>query len=444
MSTTLPDETDQTTEMPMSAQSHGAPAVRPGVGRRLVRDLAYALTSLPITLAAFPLAIAGLAAGLATVVVWVGLPVLVVTLLVCRPFAQLERIRLRRLQGRRSPSATYARPREGAGPVRRALTPLRDPQAWLDWLWVACSLVTAVFAFVLALTWVAAALGGLTFWFWQRWLPEEGGDVTLASLIGLGEGREAEISLNLVLGFVALITLPLVARAAAAVHAGLSDVLLNSRAELQSEVRRVVGTRDAAQRAEAESLRRLERDIHDGPQQRLVRLTMDLGRARKQLSDDPERAAVTIDDALRRARETVDELRSLSRGIAPPLLVDRGLKAALQEMVQRSELPVTVSVDLPAQLPPQVETALYFTVSEAMTNVAKHSGATRVAVAVGRRGDFVEASVTDDGHGGAHPAKGTGLAGLERRLRGVDGTLVVDSPAGGPTIVLASVPLGRA
>ena len=150
-------------------------------------------------------------------------------------------------------------------------------------------------------------------------------------------------------------------------------MLLSSRAELQQEVRRVEGGRDAAREAEAASLRRLERDIHDGPQQRLVRLTMDLGRARRQLADDPERASETIDAALLQARETVDELRSLSRGIAPPLLVDRGLTAALGELTVRSEVPVEATIDVPHTLPPHVETAVYFVVAEALTNVAKHS-----------------------------------------------------------------------
>ena len=140
-------------------------------------------------------------------------------------------------------------------------------------------------------------------------------------------------------------------------HSSIASVLLCSRAELQHEVARVEGGRDAARMAEAESLRRLECDIHDGPQQRLVRLTMDLGRAKRQLDQDPERASETIDEALSQARETVAELRSLSRGIAPPLLVDRGLPAALDEMLAQSVVPVSSRIDVPSSLPPHVETA---------------------------------------------------------------------------------------
>ena len=145
-------------------------------------------------------------------------------------------------------------------------------------------------------------------------------------------------------------TLPWVVRFAAVLHSSLAIALLSSRAELQEEVARVEVGRDAARQAEAESLRRLERDIHDGPQQRLVRLTMDLGRAKRQLEQDPERAVSTIDGALEQARETVAELRALSRGIAPPLLVDRGLAAALAEMLNQSVVPVTSDIDVPTPL----------------------------------------------------------------------------------------------
>jgi signal transduction histidine kinase len=303
--------------------------------------------------------------------------------------------------------------------------------------------VTATVAFSLAVAWWSAAAGGLSYWFWQRWIPEDSDGTTgLADLLGFGSTRHDEIVVNLVIGAVALLTLPLVVRFAAAMHGSLAHVLLSSRAELQQEVRRVEGGRQAARAAEAASLRRLERDIHDGPQQRLVRLTMDLGRARRQLTEDPDRAGETIDAALLQARETVDELRSLSRGIAPPLLVDRGLSAALGELTVRSEVPVEATLDVPDSLPPHVETAVYFVVAEALTNVAKHSGATRVSVGVWMEHGGVEVRVEDDGVGGAHPAKGSGLAGLQQRVLAADGRLEVSSPEGGPTVVNAWLPVG--
>jgi signal transduction histidine kinase len=348
---------------------------------------------------------------------------------------------MRGMLGREAATPRYLCAPAGSGFWRRMLTPLKDPQSWLDVVWSLVGLVTGTFAFAVALVWWAATLTGLTYWFWQIWIPERPDDEGLAELIGLGSGRTAESLLNLAIGVLMLLTLPFAMRLAAVVHSSLASVLLCSRAELQDQVVRVEGTRDAARLAEAESLRRLERDIHDGPQQRLVRLTMDLGRAKKQVAEDPDRAAETLDDALAQARETVAELRSLSRGIAPPLLVDRGLAAALAEMLSQSVVPVTSRIDVPEQLPPHVETAVYFVVAEALTNVAKHSGARSAEVAVVVDGGVVEVRVRDDGVGGAHPAKGLGLSGLKQRLAAVDGTLEITSPEWGGTTLLARIPL---
>jgi signal transduction histidine kinase len=325
------------------------------------------------------------------------------------------------------------------------LLPLRDPQSWLDVVWCLVSLVTGTLAFAVTVAWWAMALGGLTYWFWQMWIPYDPSEnTTLAELIGLGEGRATESVLNFVIGVLALATLPFAVRLVAVVNAALASVLLSSRAELQAEVTRVELGRESARRAEADSLRRLERDIHDGPQQRLVRLTMDLGRARRQLEQDPDRVGETLDAALLQARETVEELRSLSRGIAPPLLVDRGLEAAVAELLLRSPVPVESQVELSEDLPPHVETTVYFVVAEAMTNVAKHSGATTARVQVSCAGNLALVRVEDDGVGGAHSGKGLGLAGLQQRLAGVDGTLDVDSPPGGPTVLTARIPVGGA
>ena len=246
------------------------------------------------------------------------------------------------------------------------------------------------------------------------------------------------------IGVFALLTLPLALRAAALLHSTLGRDLLCGRAELQQEVRRSEAGRAAGRAAEAESLRRLERDIHDGPQQRLVRLSMDLGRARSQLDQDPERARATIDGALTQARDTVEELRSLSRGIAPPVLVDRGLEAALREAVARSVVPTTLTYDAPASLPAHIENAAYFVVSECLTNIAKHSGATPRDVSLaGRATAGPSSTVEDDGRGGARPApRRRAWPGLVQRARAVDGTLELSSPPGGPTVVRTELPCG--
>lgn len=194
---------------------------------RLLRDTGYVLSGFVVAVLAFVVVTAGISAGAGLVVVWVGLGVLAGTLLLLRGLAQAERLRLRTLQGRAAPAA-YTRPPEGASPLRRALHALTDPQSWLDAVWGLVGFVTSTVAFTLVVAWWGAVGTGLTYWFWQRWLPED--DVTLAELIGLGEGRQAESLLYLTFGLAALVTLPWVVRGAAALHAGLSEALLSGLA----------------------------------------------------------------------------------------------------------------------------------------------------------------------------------------------------------------------
>jgi len=222
--------------------------------------------------------------------------------------------------------------------------------------------------------------------------------------------------------------------------------------------RRLIATevsRGAAVSAEDQSLRRLERDLHDGPQQRLVRLQMDLAAAERQLDADPELARITLAGAREQSREALAELRSLSRGFAPPVLLDRGLVAALESAATRSSVPARVVSDLPdgMRLPQETERGAYFVGSECLVNVVKHAGATGVEVRLhldeapepGVPGvdAWLELEVTDDGHGGAVIVPGHGLAGLEERCRGLGGRFQVTSPAGGPTVVRAAFPLVR-
>jgi signal transduction histidine kinase len=418
-----------------------APA-RPRGLRRVLYESGYSLSAFPIALVAFIVVVVDLALGVGLAIFIGGVLLVCVGVMVARGFARFERYRLRTLLGRDSATPSYICAPSGSGFWRRQLTPLKDAQSWLDVVWALVGLVTGTLAFAVTLAWWVAAGAGLTYGFWQMFLPDRGpDDHELAYYLGFGDGRTAASLVEFALGALALLTLPFAVRLVTTIHASLAWVLLSSRAELQHEVARVEGGRDAARVAEAESMRRLERDIHDGPQQRLVRLSMDLGRARRQLDNDPDKVAATIDEALAQTRETVAELRSLSRGIAPPLLVDRGLAAALEEMLAQSVVPVHARIEVPAQLPPHVETAVYFVVAEALTNVAKHSGATEASVSVVASGSEVEVQVGDNGVGGAHPAKGLGLAGLRQRLAAVDGTLDVTSPEGGPTVLDARIPL---
>lgn len=215
---------DETLRMPTT--------YRPSLAERLLRDSAYCLTALPIGILTFTIVVTGLATGVGLFVVWVGLPVLVGTVLLARAFAQLERLRLASLQGRERSAAAYLSAEAGSSVLRRLFTPLRDPQSWLDAVWGVVGFFTGVVAFVVTIAWWSAALGGLSYWFWERWIPD-GDGTTLAELIGLGEGRDPEIWLNLVLGVVALLALPLVVRAVAVLHAGTADALLNGRARLR-------------------------------------------------------------------------------------------------------------------------------------------------------------------------------------------------------------------
>lgn len=204
----------------------------PGVLGRLVRDSVYSLSALPIGMVTFTLVVVGLALGAGLMIIWVGPLVVAGTLLAARLFANLERLRLRSLQDRPAPLPAYARADPEHGWFRRAVTPLRDLQSWLDALWGVVGFATGLAAFVVTLVWWVSAGAGLTFWFWERWVPE--GDTTLAELIGLGEGRTPETWLNLGLGVFALLTLPLVVRGVAALHAGTASALLDGKARLES------------------------------------------------------------------------------------------------------------------------------------------------------------------------------------------------------------------
>ena len=181
--------------------------------------------------------------------------------------------------------------------------------------------------------------------------------------------------------------------------------------------------------------RRLERDLHDGAQQRLVALALDLRLARSKLEKDPAATAELLDASIAELSQATDELRELARGIHPALLTDRGLGAALDALATRAPLPVELA-DVPAdRLPEPVETAAYFVVAEALTNVAKYADATHAKVSVERANGTLRVEIADDGVGGADPAAGTGLRGLEDRLAALDGRLVVTSPAGSGTVV---------
>jgi signal transduction histidine kinase len=207
----------------------------------------------------------------------------------------------------------------------------------------------------------------------------------------------------------------------------------------QHRIEALETSRAGAVDAQETELRRIERDLHDGAQARLVALGMSLGMAEQHVDTDPEAVRELIAEARLGAAEALAELRDLARGIHPPILTDRGLEAAVRALLVRSPIPVSLAVDVPERPSAAVETAAYFTVSEALANAIKHADATRVAIRIETVDGRLRADVTDDGRGGADPA-GRGLTGIRRRLEALDGTLWVSSPPGGPTTVHAELP----
>lgn len=210
------------------------------------------------------------------------------------------------------------------------------------------------------------------------------------------------------------------------------------QAEMTERIETLTVTRTAAINAQEAELRRIERDLHDGAQARLVALGMTIGMAEQKLATDPEGARALLAEARGGAHEALSELRDLARGIHPPVLQDRGLAAAVRELAVRSPLDVHVVADTD-RLPPAVESAAYFVVAEALANAGKHADPSRIDVRLQRNGGVLAVEVVDDGRGGADP-NGAGLSGLRKRVEALDGTLRVASPVGGPTIVRAEMP----
>jgi signal transduction histidine kinase len=237
---------------------------------------------------------------------------------------------------------------------------------------------------------------------------------------------------------------PWVTSAVRAADSRAGQALLGpSRAELlANRVAQLTETRAGVVDAADAERRRLERDLHDGTQQRLVSLAMNLGLARAQAGTVHE-ARLAIAAAHEEAKAALAELRDLIRGLHPAVLEDRGLDAALSGVAARMPVPVRLTVDLPRRPAPVIEAVAYFMVSEGLSNIVKHAQATEVAVFVQRAGDRLHVIVTDDGVGGADPARGTGLAGLARRAASVDGTFEIDSPLGGPTLLTVDLPCNR-
>lgn len=368
-----------------------------------------------------------------------GVPVLGVTQRCADWFAQVERRRFGAVLGaygevRGWPTGTRAGYRWGIVP---RLGMLRERAAWFEALYgvLVRPVVSMTFATVNLAAW-SIGLVLVTLPLYNRSLPDGG------AVIGGTVLRGPLVSALAVLGGVVLLmAAPQVSRGLAMADVGLTRKLLSPPSDLQARVAELEISRERVVDAAEAERRRIERDLHDGAQQRLVALAMELGRAKARFDSDMDGARALVDQAHEQAKAALIELRNLVRGVHPPVLTERGLDAALSGLAALCPVPVEVKVDVPVRPRQAIEAIAYFTVAEALTNVAKHSRASHASVVVEGHGfpGTLTVMITDDGVGGAAPTGG-GLRGLADRVAGVDGRLSIESPAGGPTIIAVELP----
>ncbi|GAA1354860.1 sensor histidine kinase [Saccharothrix algeriensis] len=404
----------------------------------IARTSGYFLLNLVTGLFWFSLLVPLLVVSIGTMVVWVGFPLLVLTLVLARGAATAERAWLRATLGVDIPRPY--RPLPAGPPLQRAKALVTDPATWRDFGYWLLMLPLGMVEFTLAVGLWSAVLGLALFPFYFQWLPADL-EVTVGSAVWPVDSMADALPLTVAGILLGLVSLPLF-RALGRGHAALARAVLGpSRTSLlEARADHLSASRARGVEAAEAERRRIERDLHDGAQQRLVAVAMGLGRARGKLDSDPDGAAELIAEAHADAKLAISELRDLARGIYPSVLGDRGLDAALSSLAARCPIPVDVSVDVEPRPSTAVESTAYFTVAEALTNIAKHSGATRAQVRVARTGNSVVVEVTDDGRGGAEVRPGGGLAGLADRAATIDGVVVVVSPAGGPTVIRTELP----
>ncbi|MFJ7490839.1 sensor histidine kinase [Streptomyces sp. NPDC097727] len=383
------------TMSPLVPDNDRPPPARFALDRWTWKEIAHLLANLPMTIAGFVYTVFMIGIGVGLAVTVIGLPLLAAGLHGARLIGRAERGRARAMLGVRidEPSPMVLSRRE---------------QGFFPWLW--SSLADPVGWRAVLYSFIRLPWGVLTF------------AVTFVSLLVLWP------------------VLPYVARLLTHADRAMVRGLLSPSDELERRIAELESDRGVVVDTAAADLRRIERDLHDGAQARLVALAMGLGLAKEKLTDDPEAAARMVDEAHGEVKVALQELRDLARGIHPAVLTDRGLDAALSAIASRCTVPVTVGVDLPARPAEAIEGIAYFTVSELLQNVSKHSAARSASVEVWRSADRLLIQVTDDGQGGARMDGGTGMAGLAERLGAVDGLFVLDSPVGGPTTVTAELP----
>ncbi|MBV9794433.1 MAG: sensor domain-containing protein [Actinobacteria bacterium] len=408
------------------------------------RQTLYLVGGIPVQLAA--LAVLLVPALAARKIIWV-IPILFLAaavFLALPLLTQIERYRLRATAGVDIP------PRPGiadrwSGPGLVAMIRSRATWQQAGYHLVAAPFLAAA-AVLTFLLWLAGV--GYTLVYAWAWTRVDTNPLRHGMSAGVAHVPVLEwIPLDLALtagGIVALAAAPRLSTAVGALDARLARALLgpSREEELQLRVEQLTQTRAGAVDAADAERRRLERDLHDGTQQRLVSLAINLGMARAEGTAGAQ-AELVIAEAHEEAKAALAELRNLIRGLHPPVLEDRGLDAALSGVAARMPIPVKVTVDVPRRPPATIEAVAYFVVSEGLTNISKHAQATQAEVFVHRAEDRLHIIVSDDGVGGADPARGTGLAGLAKRAASVDGSFEITSPAGGPTLLSVDLPCAR-
>jgi signal transduction histidine kinase len=386
--------------------------------------IAFVLIGFVVGVIAFAAIVSVLSAGVASILAGIGIVLIVLGIEGSRFVARLERRRARLADPEQLIAHPYKPLRGGFMDLVRA--EFVDEARWRDVLYVGVNFPLVIIEFVLVVLIWGATLALLSAPVWEGATPQW---IWLLVLAGVA-----------LLPIAASLT-QLVAVLHRAVIGGL--ICTSETRELRRQVETLRESRSAVLDAEAGELRRIERDLHDGAQQRLVMLTIDLGLASERIDTDPAAAKELVLEARTEAQQALAELRSLVRGIAPAILLDRGLVPAIESISARGAVPTSVRSDLPAggRLPEAVERAAYFVVAEALVNVAKHSRATRCEVRCRREGSDLVVEVWDDGVGGASVGLAGGLTGLTGRVEGVDGTFSVSSPDDGPTLVRAAMPV---
>jgi signal transduction histidine kinase len=386
--------------------------------------LRYLLWLVPSAMASCLLVLVLVLAGMSVIVAGLGLVLVPLLVVGTRRWTDLHRRLAGPVLGVRIPP----RGRPPRGGLRQVLA---DRTTWRDLGWLVVQVPVGLVLGTLGLFFAGTpvlTVGSMAFW-WLR--PADDLKHAFAGVPLLDWGIAIGIT---VAGYFLVVPL-------ARLHASLTRGLLGR--SLADRVDELTETRAGAVDAHGAELRRIERDLHDGTQARLVAIAMRAGIARQALADDPVTAAALLRDVEDGAEAAMGELRTLIRSLYPPILADRGLAGALHALSAQSAVPTGVQLDDLGEVPAAVQAAAYFVVAEALTNVAKHSGASVANVAVSRSADRMYVTVTDDGRGGAaEDGGGTGIAGVRRRVAALDGAVLVDSPVGGPTSITVELPCG--